>query len=303
MRSRAIRASTRPAQRPTRSTFVRCSIRTTPRHLLVNRATQGVYPTGLDLQADRRRGGPRIRTDQSLLDAGLHGHVHGRQPRLPQRRVERQRQPDAAAGTRSPATPGSTASVPCSAEQQKGHLYMQDWARRLGVGHPTGFDVPGEALPASRADPRVAEATRVQAARERIWYEGYSGQPRGRPGPARGSRRCSSPSPTRRSPTAGTVVRPHVGKAVLNSSGQIVRELRASGKAAPQAHRRLQSGSGHRPRSPVRTPAILAAVFGTFPVQVAGKTGTAEAPPGSDHLPVRAVPGAGLQPEARRRRH
>jgi penicillin-binding protein 2 len=78
----------------------------------------------------------------------------------------------------------------------------------------------------------------------------------------------------------GTVVRPHVGKAVLNSSGQIVRSLRFR----PVRHAHLFDMSAIRDGLFAGAHSgTSAAVFGTFPVPVAGKTGTAEAPPGSDH--------------------
>jgi penicillin-binding protein 2 len=80
----------------------------------------------------------------------------------------------------------------------------------------------------------------------------------------------------------GTVVRPHVGKAVLAADGRRLTTLR------------------FRPRRRVHLlglPAIRdglfaaahssggtsAAIFGNFPVPVAGKTGTAEMPSGSDN--------------------
>jgi cell division protein FtsI/penicillin-binding protein 2 len=70
-----------------------------PRHLLVNRATQGVYPTGSTFKPIVAEAGLASGLISPYSTLALHGHVHGRQPRLPQRRVERQRQPDAAAGT------------------------------------------------------------------------------------------------------------------------------------------------------------------------------------------------------------
>jgi penicillin-binding protein 2 len=114
---------------------------------------------------------------------------------------------------------------------------------------------------------------------ERIWYEGYSvnlavGQGQLAITPLQLAVAYSTLA------NGGTVVRPHVGKAVLNSSGQIVRELRFP------ARRHLRLTDAYAIRDGLIAGAhsgTSAAVFGNFPVQVAGKTGTAEAPPGSDH--------------------
>jgi penicillin-binding protein 2 len=67
---------------------------------------------------------------------------------------------------------------------------------------------------------------------------------------------------------------------VLNSSGQIVRQLRFPARR----HVRLTDASTIREGLIAGAHSgTSGAVFGNFPIQVAGKTGTAEAPPGSDH--------------------
>ena len=80
----------------------------------------------------------------------------------------------------------------------------------------------------------------------------------------------------------GTVVRPHVARALVNASGRVLGPLRFK----PRAHLGLTDlwaihdglySAAHAPNG------TSAAVFATFPVPVCGKTGTAEAPPGSDH--------------------
>jgi len=113
----------------------------------------------------------------------------------------------------------------------------------------------------------------------RIWYEGYSvnlavGQGQLAITPLQLAVAYSTLA------NGGTVVRPHVGKAVLNASGQVVRELRYP----PRRHVRLYDVGEIRDGlyAGAHT-GTSAAVFGTFPIPVAGKTGTAEAPPGSDH--------------------
>jgi penicillin-binding protein 2 len=163
-------------------------------------------------------------------------------------------------------------------QQLKGHLYMQNWAQRLGVGHPTGFDVPGEA---HGLVPTPAWLKRTfKEPGNRIWYEGYSvnlavGQGQLAITPLQLAVAYSTLA------NGGTVVRPHVGKAVLNSSGQVVRELRFPARR----HLRLTDTSTIRDGLIAGAHSgTSAAVFGNFPIQVAGKTGTAETRLGeSDH--------------------
>jgi penicillin-binding protein 2 len=78
----------------------------------------------------------------------------------------------------------------------------------------------------------------------------------------------------------GTVVRPHVGKAILR--GAVAQRLHF--KPVRKLHLvdtwAIKQGLYEAAHDPAGT---SAAVFSTFPVAVAGKTGTAEAPPGDDH--------------------
>jgi len=249
-----------------------------PRHLLVNRATQGVYPTGSTFKPIVAEAGlasgliSPYSTIPCTSTFTLGNHVF--------HNVE--------AGVNASLTLPQALSISCDtwfyrlgamfyAEQQQGHLYMQDWAKRLGVGHPTGFDVPGEA-PGLVPTPAWLKRTFKQPW-QRIWYEGYSvnlavGQGQLAITPLQLAVAYSTLA------NGGTVVRPHIGQAVLNSNGQIVRELRFP------AQRHVHLTDAYAIRDGLIAGAhsgTSGAVFGTFPVQVAGKTGTAEAPPGSDH--------------------
>jgi penicillin-binding protein 2 len=76
----------------------------------------------------------------------------------------------------------------------------------------------------------------------------------------------------------GDVVRPHVGKAIVR--GASVQTLRF------KPVRRLHLVDVSTIRDGLYDAAHVgtsAAVFGNFPIPVAGKTGTAEAPPADDH--------------------
>ncbi len=159
-----------------------------------------------------------------------------------------------------------------------GSLDMQRWASRLGLGRRTGLDLPGEA---AGVVPTPAWLRRTFSKPwERIWYEGYSvnlsiGQ----------GYLALTPLQLAVGYAAfandGTVVTPHVAKAVLDPDGRLVRALRF-----PRRRVRLvddwaiRQGLFDAAHSSTGT---SSSVFGSFPVSVAGKTGTAEAPPGSDH--------------------
>jgi penicillin-binding protein 2 len=249
-----------------------------PRHLLVNRATQGMYPTGSTFKPIVAEAGlaAGLISPYSTLPCTSTYTVGGRVFH----NVE--------AGVNASLTLPQALSISCDTwfyrlgsmfyyEQQKGHLYMQNWARRLGVGHPTGFDVPGEA-PGLVPTPGWLKRT-AQEPWQRIWYEGYSvnlavGQGQLAITPLQLAVAYSTLA------NGGTVVRPHVGKAVLDSSGQIVRELHFRARR----HLRLYDVGAIRDGLFAGAHSgTSGSVFGNFPVPVAGKTGTAEAPPGGDH--------------------
>jgi penicillin-binding protein 2 len=249
-----------------------------PRHLLVNRATQGAYPTGSTFKP-------------IVAEAGLASGLIGPYSTLPCtstytvgnhvfRNVE--------SGVNASLTLPEALSISCDTwfyrlgsmlygEQLKGRLFMQNWARRLGIGHPTGFDVPGEA-PGLLPTPAWLKRT-AKYAWQRIWYEGYSvnlavGQGQLAVTPLQLAVAYSTLA------NGGTVVRPHVGRAVLDSNGRIVRMLRFPARR----HVRLYDiGAIRDGLFAGAHSGTSGSVFGSFPVPVAGKTGTAEAPPGSDH--------------------
>jgi penicillin-binding protein 2 len=151
---------------------------------------------------------------------------------------------------------------------------IQRWARRLGLGHTTGFDVPGEA-PGLVPTPAWLRATQHQP-----WYEGQTinlsiGQGYLQATPLQMAVAYSALV------NGGTVVRPHVGSAILQ--GQSVKPLHFK----PAGHVKLtdawaiKQGLYMAAHSPGGTSSSL---FANFPVPVAGKTGTAETGRGdSDH--------------------
>jgi penicillin-binding protein 2 len=162
--------------------------------------------------------------------------------------------------------------------QVAGHPEIQRWARLLGLGHPTGLDIPGES---HGIVPTPAWLKRTfRKAWQRIWYEGYSvnlsiGQGYLAITPLQLAVAYSALA------NGGTVVRPHVGKAILDEANHPLWKLRF------RPRRRLHLVDLGTIRAGLYSAAhdaggTSAAIFGNFPVPVAGKTGTAQVPSGSD---------------------
>ena len=160
-----------------------------------------------------------------------------------------------------------------------GAIDMQRWAKLLGLGHPTGIDVPGEYGGVVPTPGWLRRTFRDPA--QRIWYEGYSvnlsiGQGYLAVTPLQLAVAYSTLA------NGGRVVRPHVARALLSPSGLPTRVLHFK----PRRRLRLVSVDAIRQGlydAAHSADGTSAAVFGSFPVPVAGKTGTAQTPTGSDH--------------------
>jgi penicillin-binding protein 2 len=247
--------------------------------LLLDRATQGIYPTGSTFKpivAEAALAGGLINPYSILPCTGslTVGNVvfHNVEP-----------------GINAPLNLEQALSISCDTwfyrlgtmfyaqQQTTGSLGMQLWARRLGLGPPTGFDVPGEAAGVVPT-PNWLRAT-FRASWERIWYEGSSvnlsiGQGYLAVTPLQLAVAYSALA------NGGTVVRPHVGRSVLTPSGELVERLRFPARA----HYLLPSlWAIHDALYSAAHVGTSAAIFANFPVPVAGKTGTAQTPYGSDH--------------------
>jgi penicillin-binding protein 2 len=248
---------------------------------LVDRATQGLYPTGSTFKpivAEAALSSGLINPYSILQCTGslLVGNIvfHNVEP-----------------GINAPMNVEQALAQSCDTwfyrlgtqfywrQQQTGSLDMQNWARRLGLGHPTGLDIPGES---AGVVPTPAWLKRTfKDPSEQIWYEGQSvnlsiGQGYLAVTPLQLAIAYSALA------NGGTVVRPHVGRAVLDGSGRVVRRLRFR----PRARLHLTDVWAIRDGLYAATHAAFgtsSAVFGDFPVPVAGKTGTAQTPSGSDH--------------------
>jgi penicillin-binding protein 2 len=158
---------------------------------------------------------------------------------------------------------------------------LQRWARRLGIGRPTGIDLPGEAqglLPT----PDWRDDLFEEGGTDRPWSGGDNvnlavGQGDLQADPLQMAVAYATIA------NGGTVVRPHLGLRIEDAAGRIVQEV----EPAPSRRVRIE---------PEWRDVILAGlhdaaqagggtsynVFGGFDVPVAGKTGTAERPGHAD---------------------
>jgi len=151
---------------------------------------------------------------------------------------------------------------------------LEDWAKRLGLGHLTGIDIPGEysGLVPTPAWLKVHGQTPV----DKIWKPGNSinlaiGQGNLLATPLQAAVTYAAIA------NGGSVVTPHLGARILDSSGKLVqrlpypqpRKLPISGQTIAVIQNALRLAAS----SPVGT---SSPVFGTYPVPVAGKTGTAQ---------------------------
>ena len=158
-------------------------------------------------------------------------------------------------------------------------LLIQRWARKLGLGHPTGIDLPGEAAgriptPAWRNDWLERGLT------DRGWSVGDNvnlsvGQGDLLTNPLQMAVAYATIA------NGGKVVTPRLGLRIEDSTGRPLQELQA------RAARRVQVDPSYRQAildglySAANDPGGTSTpVFETFPVEIAGKTGTAETPQG-----------------------
>jgi penicillin-binding protein 2 len=158
---------------------------------------------------------------------------------------------------------------------------LQHWAHALGIGRPTGIDLPGATeglLPSQRWRNQLFE----EGGTERPWSAGDNIQLATGQGDLQASPLQMAIAYAALA-NGGTVVTPHVGKEITDAQGRVLREF------APEARRQVRIDPEYRA-------AILEGlhdaaqngagtsfdVFGSFPIPVAGKTGTAQRPPHLD---------------------
>ncbi|MER3408834.1 MAG: penicillin-binding protein 2 [Thermoleophilia bacterium] len=164
-------------------------------------------------------------------------------------------------------------------QRATGRPVLQRGVSRFGFGRRTGIDLPGESAGVVGTPAWLRRV--FSQPWQRVWYPGYTvtmsiGQGYLAVTPLQLAVAYAAIA------NGGRLVRPHLGKAVLDASGQVVRRL----SFPPRARIRIPGlaairaglyAAAHAPEG------TSARIFADFPVPVAGKTGTAEAPPGGDH--------------------
>jgi penicillin-binding protein 2 len=158
---------------------------------------------------------------------------------------------------------------------------LQHWARLLGIGRPTGIDLPGAArglLPSKSWRNRLFKRGET----DRPWSPGdnvqlATGQGDLQTNPLQMAVAYATVA------NGGTVVTPHVGMQVDDAAGRVMREFhpppRRPVHVDPEYRAAILEGLHEAAQAPGGT---SYGVFGGFPVPVAGKTGTAQRPPNPD---------------------
>ena len=159
---------------------------------------------------------------------------------------------------------------------------LQHWAHALGIGRPTGIDLPGAdrrsaALASTGATSSTRKAKPNDHGRAGDNVQLATGQGDLQTNPLQMAVAYAAIA------NGGTIVTPHVGLQVDDAAGRVLKEF------DPPPRRHVQMDPAYRE-------AILEglhdaaqngggtsfAVFGDFPIPVAGKTGTAERTPYAD---------------------
>jgi penicillin-binding protein 2 len=158
---------------------------------------------------------------------------------------------------------------------QRGGTLLQDWATRLGLGKPTGLDIPGEV--AGRIPTKAWKQQYFKTAIGKIWEPGDSiqlavGQGYMTATPLQLATAYAAIA------NGGIIVQPHLGLKIVDQQGQLVNDLAASARS----HKvEVTVGTLDAVRTGLRDAASMplgtsAPVFSGYPIPVAGKTGTAE---------------------------
>jgi len=158
---------------------------------------------------------------------------------------------------------------------------LQHWAHALGIGRPTGIDLPGGAeglLPSQRWRNQLYK----EGETERPWSAGdnvqlATGQGDLQTNPLQMAVAYAAIA------NGGTIVTPHLGKEVDDAAGRVLEEFdpgpRRHVRMDPQYREAILEGLHDAAQNGGGTSFD---VFGGFPIPVAGKTGTAQRPPYED---------------------
>ena len=159
---------------------------------------------------------------------------------------------------------------------------LQEWAHKLGIARPSGLDLPGEVeglLPSKKwRNDLVAEGL----AEERPWSAGdniqlATGQGDLQTNPLQMAIAYAALG------NGGKIVTPHVGLEIEDAAGRVLKEFDFG------IQRKFHIDPGYRTAileglhaAAQEGDGTAAEVFGGFPIEIAGKTGTAERPGHAD---------------------
>jgi penicillin-binding protein 2 len=158
---------------------------------------------------------------------------------------------------------------------------LQRWAAKLGIGKESGLDIPGETeglVPSRSWRNQLYE----EGETDRPWSAGdniqlATGQGDLQTNPLQLAIAYAALG------NGGTLVTPHVGKEVEDAAGRVLEEFdpkpRRTIKIDPAHRTAIMEGLHQAAQGPQGT---SYGIFGGFPVEVAGKTGTAQRPPHAD---------------------
>lgn len=152
---------------------------------------------------------------------------------------------------------------------------LQEWASRLGIGESTGIDLPSE-LDGLLPTPAWRNRLYRRKLTDRRWTAGDNinlavGQGDVQASPLQMAVAYAAIA------NGGTVVRPHLAEGVESVTGEALQEIKPAPKRQlelpPEAQATIMGGLR---RAAMEEGGTSYQVFGNFPIDVAGKTGTAE---------------------------
>lgn len=161
--------------------------------------------------------------------------------------------------------------------------YLQEWSRKLGIGVPSGLDIPAEREPPGLVPSRKwRDELFAEGNTDRPWSEGDNIQLAVGQGDLQ-----TTPLQLALAYAAlgngGTIVTPHVGREIRDAAGRVLKEFdpgpRRHVRIDPESRQAILEGLHQAAQVP---PGTAAGIFGGFPVPIAGKTGTAERPGHAD---------------------
>jgi penicillin-binding protein 2 len=159
---------------------------------------------------------------------------------------------------------------------------LQRWAGKLGIGRSSGLDIP-EGEPGLVPSKQWRDALAAEGLAEgRPWSAGdniqlATGQGDLQTNPLQMAIAYAALG------NGGTIVTPHVGLEVQDAAGRVLKEFNPPPRRHVHIDPRFQAAIMEGLHDAAQSPAGTSyAVFGGFPVPVAGKTGTAQRPPHAD---------------------